>query len=197
MQRPRFIYLLLLVFVLPVFWLQDTGCAKDYSFEGANTLHLFDTVQLPPSATVEGCALCNPANTLQLGDWRFKTGNGNFCGGTDNAGFIGSYNVNRTFTFFGPSACSIDTGIVMTVYLPVSFNEDKYNVIASGAAFYYYDHFGVQDIYISQPAKPFSVLIQQYIHSTQVVTGTFEGTVFKPNGDTAYIREGRFKVKLH
>ena len=190
-RKPYFIFFYLMLG--PWLLLQQFGCAKDYSFEGADTLQKKDSIIPPVIIRLPGCLLCKETDALTIGKWSFKNGNTYACGGTDNAGFIGT---NTTFTFFGPSACSTDTGVVMTVYLPIAFNEDRFNVVASQAAFYYYDHNGTKDIFLSRSAALFTLTVQSYIHATRVATGIFEGTVFKPNGDTSFIRDGRFKVKL-
>ena len=193
MRLPK-TYLLLFYFtVLPYMLLQQFGCAKDYSFEGADTLQNKDTIIPAAIINLPGCIGCIETDQLTPGKWSFKIGNTYACGILDNSGFIGT---NTTFTFFGPSACSIDTGIVMTVYLPIPFNEDRFNVTSRQAAFYYYDHNGTKDIFISHLPGVFTVSVQSYLHATRIATGTFEGTVYKPNGDTSYIKEGRFKVVL-
>ena len=150
---------------------------------------------MPPQVLkdVPPCFLCNEADELTIGKWSFKTGNTYLCGGTTNAGFIGT---NGTFTLFGPSACSPDTGLVMTVYLPMELNEDKFNMTTYQVAFYYYDHNSAVDMFISRSTALFSTKLKSYIHATRIATGSFEGTVYKANGDTVYIREGRFKVLL-
>ena len=101
------------------------------------------------------------------------------------------------FTFFGPSACSVDTGIVVSVYLPVALDRDQFNLTTQQTAFYYYDHNAAADILDSRPTSVFSVTVQSFIYSTGIVTGTFGGTVFKANGDSAIITEGRFIAPLH
>ncbi len=139
------------------------------------------------------CWLCHETESTALGTWNFKNGHSYYCGVTGDAGFVGT---NTTFTFFGPSACSVDTGLVMTVYLPIEFNNDTYNISTGDVAFYYYDHHSTKDIFIGQSSVPFSVTVSSYINATRIVTGSFQGIVYKRNGDTTYIRDGKFKVKL-
>lgn len=158
-------------------------------------------MRLPDSTVVPSlvksfpeCTLCNAASTLALGEWNFKTGNAFVCGKVDNAGFIG--NTNTTFTFFGPSACSVDTGIVVTVHLPVPFDRDRRDITTSRTAFYYYDHHATRDIFISLSPAIFTITVDSFVFATRVATGTFTGTVYKANGDTAMISDGHYKVKL-
>ena len=139
--------------------------------------------------------MCKPTDDLLLGKWNFKTGNSFVCGTADGSGFIGGYD-KKIFTFFGPSACSIDTGLVMTIYLPLPLDHDMYDVYINQAAFYYYDHNAPKDIFISLPKAQFTATVKSYIYATGIATGTFSGTVFKPNGDTAFVGEGNYKVKL-
>lgn len=173
--------------------MQTTGCQKEYSYEGSDSTIHKDSILPPVVKEFPECSLCRATDDLLLAKWNFNTGNSFLCGVVNKAGFVGG---NKTFTFFGPSACSIDTGLVMTVYFPIALDQDMYNITTNEVAFYYYDHHATQDIFISQPLKPFSVTLQSFIYATGIATGTFNGTVFKPNGDTAFIGEGKFKVKL-
>ncbi len=84
----------------------------------------------------------------------------------------------------------------MTIYLPIVFDGDKFNVTTTKIAFFYYDHFGTKDLFLSLPEKLFTVNIVSYIYSTGIATGKFRGIVFKANGDTTFIDEGNFIAKL-
>ncbi len=181
--------------MLQIVFLQITGCKKEYSYEGGNLTIIKDSIQLPPVFVKEFpvCSSCKASDDLVLSKWNFKTGNSFVCGVVDAAGMVFE---KTAFTFFGPSACSIDTGLVMTVYLPLAFSEDRFNVTTNKVAFFYYDRNATKDIFISQPATEFSVTIQSFIYATGVATGTFKGTVFKPNGEIAFIGEGKFKIKF-
>ncbi|MEP7228736.1 MAG: hypothetical protein ABI691_00710 [Ginsengibacter sp.] len=190
-------YTLALVFLSQLL-LQNTGCQKEYSCESCDsTIILIDSLILPPPPLViydfPQCDLCKPGDGITLSHWNFKSGNSFFCGLIGDAGLSPD---KTAFTFFGPSACSIDTGLVMTIYLPIAFDTDKYNVTTTKIAFFYYDHFGPRDIFLSLPEKLFTVNIVSYIKSTGIVTGTFRGIVFKPNGDTTFVDQGNFIVNL-
>jgi hypothetical protein len=181
--------------------LQNTRCAKEYSFEGAKVDTLptgsGDTVisQIPVPSFPQ-CNSCKASDPVTLGHWSFKTGNSYQCGTFTNSGFFSGFS-KTAFTFFGPSACSVDTGIVVSVYLPVALDRDQYNLTTERTAFYYYDHTASADIFQSRPTSIFSVTVQSFIESTGIVTGTFSGTVFKASGDSAYISEGQFIAPLH
>ena len=195
-ERKRYYFL---VFFLCLQTALLTGCKKEYSCEGCiPTTQLIiqhDSVFVPPViiTSFPACSLCKATDDIVLGKWNFKTGNTFLCGSVDAAGI--DY-AKIAFTFFGPSACSIDTGLVMTIYLPLALDGDRFNITTTKAAFFYYDNHAPKDIFISQPATLFSVTLESFIYATGIATGTFKGTVFKANGDTAVIKDGKFKVKV-
>lgn len=195
MRPSKLLYYLTLLLVTSIFLIHTSGCQKEYSFEGGDSSFIIhDSISQPPVIKeFPSCSLCNEKDAVALGSWNFKTGNSYLCGTVTNGGFVGG---TTFFTFFGPSACSDDTGLVMSVYLPISFDQDRENVIASHIALYYYNHNSPNDIFDSEPPYPFQFIIQSYSQSTGIATGTFSGTVYRPNGDTAHIEDGRFKVKL-
>jgi hypothetical protein len=200
MNTNKLYYFLALFFILPAFMVQNSGCHKEYSFEGIDTARIVrDTIvvaaPLPVVKEFPDCSLCNPAENLSLGHWNFVAGNSFLCGGVTNSGFIGGFS-KTDFTLFGASACSIDTGLVISAYLPVPLDQDRFNVTTDRAAMYYYDNNAPKDILISYPPEPFSVTVQSFIFATGIVTGTFKGIVFKANGDTASVTGGKFHVIL-
>jgi hypothetical protein len=200
MRHLKQYYFFFFRFVLAILFLHHTACSKEYSFERADLETIptdtVDTTISQPPITFPQCPLCNPSDSFTIGHWSFKTGNVYLCGSFTDAGFFGGFS-KTAFTFFGPSACSIDTGIVVSVYLPVPLDRDRYNVNTTKTAFYYYDHNATKDIFISFPTSVFSVTVQSFIYATNIVTGTFNGTVFKANGDTAYITDGQFIAQVH
>jgi hypothetical protein len=197
LKRYCFFFIL---FVLVLLLLQNEGCTKEYSFEGTNVdtirTDTTDTIPSPPPATLSQCALCNPSDSLKLGQWSFKTRDVYMCGTFSNSGFFDGPD-KTAFTFFGPSACSDDTGVVVSVYLPVPLDGDRYDITTTKNAFYYYNHKDTADIFQSRVASVFSVTVQSYIYATHIVTGTFSGIVYRANGDTANITDGRFIAPLH
>lgn len=196
MKRIKPYHSLALALLLPILMLQNTGCYKEYSYEGGDTARIVrDTAHPGPVIVKEfpTCSLCDSSTALSTGQWSFTTGNSYLCGGITNSGFIGGYS-KEDFTLFGPSACSIDTGLVISAYLSVPLDRDRFNITTARAAFYYYDNHAAKDILISLPPAPFSVTVQSFIYATGIATGTFSGTVYKANGDTANIAEGKFKI---
>lgn len=82
----------------------------------------------------------------------------------------------------------------MSVFLPVPLDQNRSNIIADKAAFYYYDNNAPKDIFDSRAERPFTVTVESFNISTGIAVGRFNGTVFKANGDTAVIKNGRYKV---
>ena len=204
MKFSKLYYFIALFFVLPPLVLQNVSCAKEYSNEGGDTAMVtnlpimpLDSI-MPPQDTAKvfsSCAKCDTAADLKVGNWDFKTGSSYACGDVTNSGFF-SGNTQKDITLFGPSACSADTGIVVSAFFSVPLDQDRYNLTTTQNEFYYYDNNAPKDIFSSQPEKVFSVTLESFIYSTHIATGKFSGTVFKANGDTVYIRDGKFKVYI-
>lgn len=203
MNLSKTYYFLIACLVVPLLLLQNTGCQKDYSYEGGDTVAVIrnpgmDSLPAPSPGSAKflpDCSLCHPADDLTVGTWSFETGSSYACGGTTNSGFFGGYS-KMDITFFGPSSCSIDTGLVMSVFLPVPLDQNRSNIVADKAAFYYYDNNAPKDIFDSQTERPFTITVASFNMSTGIAEGTFSGTVFKANGDTAVIKNGRYKVLI-
>jgi hypothetical protein len=179
-----------------VFLLFIASCRKEYSFEGGNTPTPIDTTR-NPSPSVFGlpvCTYCNSNNSNDLWSWSFKMENTIACGKLDTAIVIN----NRTvFTFFGSSSCSIDTGIVVTVYLQNdTLNRDIPYLYTNKVSFFYYDRATPSYILISQVYSPFSLMLENYNHQTRLATGSFSGTALAPDNHFVNINSGKFKVKL-
>ena len=173
------------------------GCSKEYSYEGGSVNITHDSLPPPPPVIHELplCSLCAAyPDPLELNQWSLKAGNSSACGILDTA----IINLERTaFTFFGPSACSRDTGLVMTVYVEnETLNHDITNLSINRVAFYYYDRVTPSYIYMSGHNIAFSVQIDSYKHQTRILTGSFRGSVLRTNGNASSITEGRFKIKL-
>ena len=204
MKFSKLYYFIALFFVLPPLVLQNVSCAKEYSNEGEDTAVVTSPPLMVPDSTIStqdtikvfsSCAKCDTAAELKVGDWNFKTRNSYACGSVTNSGFF-SGNTQKDITLFGPSTCSSDTGIVVSAFFSVPLNQDRYNLTTNQIEFYYYDNHAPKDIFSSQPEKVFSVTLESFIYSTRIATGKFSGTVFEANGDTAYIRDGKFKVYI-
>ena len=175
--------------------LSAPGCIKDYSYEG-ETIKDSTVIEdpIPPSVfALPVCSSCAAKDSLLLSNWSFKTDSTLICGTVTNA----VISPNRTgFTFFGPSACSADTGLVMTVYLNgVVLDGDKSGIRTERVIFEYYDR-GKPDILLSRPLPGFSLYITRYDHQTGIASGTFGGYAATQNGAVILIKAGKFQVKF-
>jgi len=176
-----------------------TGCAKEYSFEGGPPV-IVDTLPGPGNNPGQGnntspwtCPACIGQDMAIESKWSFHNDSTLICGVIDTA----IVNPERTgFTFFGPSACSIDTGIIIQVLLDSPLNKDQYQITGQQGTIFYYDNVGQTFILISPSASIFSLIIDSYIHQTKMATGRFSGPVYRANGDSSYVEAGKFKVKL-
>ena len=179
---------------VPLLFIIHSGCVKEYSYERRDSVIVTDTIK-PGDTAPWICPACIGRDTLLESKWSFHNWNVFFCGSIDTA----IVNPERTaFTFFGPSACSVDTGMIISAFLEgIVLNKDLYNFTSQDGAFYYYDNVRQTTIFISRQTNPFSVTIDSYIHQTRMATGTFNGPIFRTNGGASYVFSGKFKVKLN
>lgn len=177
-----------------MFYLVITGCKKEYSCENcnANIIVSRDSV-ITPAPKPWICAACTGADNYIESKWSFYNDQSFYCGKIDTAICIPD---RDAFTFFGPYACSKDSGFVITISIQPHFlNKDIYNLTTYDVGCYYYDNIGRTHPFISQRGYTFTVNIDSYIHQTRMMTGRFGGIVFKPNGDATSI-SGKFKVRI-
>lgn len=168
------------------------GCSKEYSCESCNDIVVVDTIiNNTPNPYI--CSYCLDADNFTEDKWSMYNGSDFYCGIIDTG--LAAPDRNG-FTFFGPSSCSIDSGLVITVSTePALLNHDIFNSTMTNASMYYYDNVAHTHPLVSQAAIPFSVTIDSYIYQTRMMTGTFGGIVLKPNGEQTSVH-GKFKVKI-
>lgn len=175
------------------------GCRKDHSYEGGSAA---DTTKeppvLPPAPVVNKipyyCIDCVGHDKVEMGRWSFKIDTSLFCG------YITASPITPervAFTFFGPSACSPDSGLIMTVYLNgIPLNTDKQNMITNKVAMEYYDNVTGPDILYSRTITEMSLTIESYIHQTKIASGFFSGTVYNSSDKPVIIKDGKFKIQF-
>lgn len=180
-------------FILIVFL--QFSCAKEYSFEGGGTPIVRDSMPAPIVVNeFPFCPNCVTNTGTILSEWSFKSSNSVLCGKADTAIINPERNA---FTFFGPSSCSPDTGMVVSVYLEGNkLNRDISNLTTNHNAFYYYEKVTPSYIFMNPNGGIFTVTISNYNHQTKIATGTFLGYVNRITGGGTYIESGRFTVKL-
>ncbi|HET6994863.1 MAG TPA: hypothetical protein VFI06_07765 [Chitinophagaceae bacterium] len=182
-------------FLAIVSFLFITGCGKEYSFERRPPPPI-DTTTAPPATPPYNfplCSVCATLTTTELSTWSFKMDDIPVCGKADTAIVISD---RTAFTFFGPSSCSGDTGMVITVYLHDTLNRNIAYTSADKVAFYYYDRVTPSYIMMSQTYAPFSGAVRDYDPQTKIATGSFEGFALRSDGRWASITLGKFKMKL-
>lgn len=199
----KILYSVLIILLLCTQLPGTMGCIKEYSFEGAvvdTTIIPTDTIPLPVDSTTNMeyefpvCDSCKNIEGYNLGKWSYKTGKSVLCGNITAA--IRSPD-SSAFTFFGPSACSLDTGVIFTVYLDENkLNKDLSNIGSSKVIFYYYDNVSHKDIFTSENYAMITVTIDSYNHATGIARGRFYGITIRKDASAATIEDGKYEVKF-
>ncbi len=174
------------------------GCTREYSFEGEDTL----AAPLLPDTTInkdttivalDSCAGCS--NAFTEGQWSLKLNGALFCGAIDTAIVSAERNA---FTFFGPSLCSPDSGLIITVRLDEErLDYNRQNLLLQKSSLNYYDNVNGSYVAQSRQGEPFSVYILSYDHATRKAEGTFYGTGYTDKGKAIAITDGKWKTHLH
>ncbi len=176
------------------------GCIKEYSYEGGDVPPpAIDTTTLPtiplPAVDFPLCNACtSAADSYEELKWSFRAGDSFLCGIIDKA----IVNEDRNaFTFFGPSACSSDTSMVITVYLESdTLNRDYQGLVIPKVVFYFSKLGFSKFLLTTQPDTPFTLTINSYDHRSKMTTGSFSGYTYKPDGTKLLVHSAKFKVKL-
>lgn len=185
------LFLTIAVFAL---LLSGVGCIKEeYSYEGGpqQTIDSTDTTQNTPPPFVIKCDLCNTNDPVQYMQWHFTGNNSALCGTVTKAVMSPEKNA---ITFFGPSACSADTGLIMTAFFNEPLNSDRTNVQAARAVLQYYIKDAADNVFQSEPPHPFTLIIDQFTQDTRIATGHFSGAAFTPTGTPVSVESGRFYI---
>jgi len=175
--------------VLFVIVLFIASCAKEYSYEKKDVaVH-----PVKPKPVIHTCTECEGKDTQLLSRWSFYNDTTFYCGRIDTAIVL-----DKTgFTFYGPSSCSQDSGLVILVRLgSETLDHDIYNTIFPNTSFYYYDHIGSTHVFITHYGTAFDFTIESYSHQTKIAVGSFNGFASRPDGTLAAIHDGKFKVRL-
>lgn len=171
------------------------SCKKDYSYEGGNP-----PVVPPPPVPVPAppgvakypyCASCAGKDGMVMGRWSFKVDTTLFCGRITDA----VVSPEKTgFTFFGPSECSEDTGLIMTAFLPVPLTVNRTNVVTQRAALQYYDRTTFIDVFAARTASGMTLNLDSYEHTARTASGRFSGYVYTKGGELVQVKEGKFVI---
>jgi len=184
-----------LLFVSGLQLITFSGCIKEYSYEKPPVDSLpidsipDDTIAHTP--TFSHCVACDGKDDFILNTWNFKVDTSFLCGNITRA--LRSPD-RKGLTFFGPSACSLDTGLIMTVYLYDPLVADATNITAGYTVFQYYNNVGTQDIFDSFQLVPFTLIIDTYDSATAIAKGRFYGYVDTDRHGAAQIRDGKYAI---
>jgi hypothetical protein len=180
------------------------SCAKEYSRESADAIipPVIDTLpqgppqQGPPTAiNFYSCVACAGHDIFEENKWSFKVGNSLQCGTMDTALSTPERNA---FTFFGPSSCSSDTSMVITVFLQNNVLDKNLQGLAIPNVDFRYTKFGAPKyLLLSRQPSPFTLTIDSYDHQTKMTIGRFYGYAYAGDGSLIEVQEGKFKVKIH
>ncbi len=188
----------LLILCTLTVWL---GCKKEYSLEG-NPLQIIpipaDTTSARDTAGIAMafpyCNTCSYSNMAAELTWSFKIDTSLFCGNVTN-GVISPD--GKGMTFFGPSACSRNYGLIITAFFnDAVFTMDQNHLVATHVTLQFYDHTGTSDILQSKPPLVFGLIFDTYSKFTKQATGSFNGSALNKAGDLVAIKAGRFRVRF-
>lgn len=176
------------------------ACSRETSFEGGGTPPRIDTIHTgggngggggngtPQTGT---CSLCIGNDVQAENRWSLHAGTQLYCGKIDTLIVLGE---RTTFTFFGPSSCSADSGMVVTVYLDgFKLDHDITSRSAARVSFFYYDRVTPSYMLMSQVSQPFFLNIDEYNNTTKLIRGTFNGYAYDANGFGVPITAGKFE----
>jgi len=192
-RRPALVFSLTIsVFVC---LLLGSGCIKEeYSYEGGPlppTDSTDTTTQNIPPPFIIKCDLCSPNDQVAYMQWHFMCDSSALCGSVTKA----VMSPERTaITFFGPSACSADTGLIMTAFFDAPLDGDRSNVKASRAVLQYYNKNAADNVFQSEPPHPFTLTIDQYTDASRIATGHFSGYAYTPAGKEVAVNAGTFYI---
>jgi hypothetical protein len=197
---PRFVTISLFFLILLVFAVH--GCKKEYSYEGGTLIQdstITDPIILPDSANADNtiafprCEGCSNLHTTSSLFWSFKLRGADVCGIITNTVVSPE---GTAMTFFGPSVCSVDSGLIITATFDQALKQASANLGASRASLEYYDNVTGIDILQSKQPNVFSLTIDQYTAQTGIATGRFSGTVVAKNGELVKVDDGKFKIRF-
>lgn len=102
---------------------------------------------------------------------------------------------HKGMTFFGPSLCSADSGLIITAFFDKEvLGTDQNNLPADRVSLQYYDNTTNIDVMVSKQPNVFSLTITSF-KVQAYMTGTFGGWVVDKNGALVKVEYGKFSVK--
>jgi hypothetical protein len=152
-----------LAFACCALLLNIQGCKKEYSYE----LQPVDTTGTEPDSTdtipnsyiYYQCPQCEKDPGYVMGKWSFMIDSVSFCGIVTGEVMLSE---RTAFTFFGPSACSEDSGLIITCYMDEPFAEEALYISVDLVTLRYYNHPGAKDMLQADAGLGFALVIQSY-----------------------------------
>ena len=193
--------LVIFFLLLSTLFLFATACEKEYSYEGGpdadpavpDSLMAEDSSSNTTTLSFTFCQACATLNTSEL-YWTFRINNIAFCGTVTNTVVSPE---RDALTFFGPSICSPDSGLIITAFFEANkLSNNLSNLQATRASLEYYDNIGGTDVLASKRPHIFNMRITEYVQQTGIATGTFGGLVLTKNGEVVKVDDGRFTIKF-
>lgn len=172
------------------------GCTKEYSYERQpvdSTGTVPDSTDTIPNVIYSQCPLCKKDPGYVLGEWSFMIDTFTFCGIVTGEVMLSE---RTAFTFFGPSACSDDSGLIITCYMDEPFAEEATYVSVDLVTLRYYNHPGGKDMLQADASLGFALVIQSYSKATGVMRGIFSGNVLTDRNTIKRISNGKFEIKF-
>ncbi len=175
-----------------------SGCAKEYSFEGGinpDTTQVIADTNGTVNFTLPSCSSCKVDTFGSAVDtWTLDVHTTKACGTFTRTVLAPD---KDAFTFFGPSACSIDSGLIInSFWSPLVFNKDYNNISTQRSAFYYYDNIGNTFVLQEKIGTPFTVVIESFTYQTGIAKGHCFGDVITHTGKTVSVKKIRFTIRI-
>lgn len=190
----------LIAILLTLSWWSSTGCSKEYSYEGGAISDSSNFAPLPDTTRRDSlqflpCNLCVADSFGKTVDtWRIQLPHSKACGNFTRTVITPT---RDAFTFFGPSACSADSGIILnSFWSPLVFDRDLKNVSTQRTAFYYYDRIGNTYVLERKTGQVMTIVIEEYSHSTGIAKGYSFGEAQTANGKLVRVSDIRFVIKI-
>jgi len=190
-------FVVCLAFACCTLLLNIQGCRKEYSYErqpiDTTGTEPDSTDTIPNDVVYSQCPLCEKDPGYAMGKWSFMIDTFTFCGIVTGEVMLDE---RTAFTFFGPSACSTDSGLIITCYMNEPFAEEAEYVSVDVITLRYYNHRGTKDMLQADASLGFALVIQSYSKTTGIMRGIFSGNVLTDRNTLEHISNGKFEIQF-
>ena len=182
--------------------LTSLGCTKEFSYEFRP---ITDSI-VPPDSVIDNdsipvtpikeppCSNCDSLIARNPYYWSLEIDNQIYCGKVRSTYYIPERN---QFTFLGPAACALDTGILIDAFFgDVSYKNDFTNAQASSVNFQYLNILYSKQTITSRKPHIFSLVVDSFYSATGIAAGHFEGYAQRVDGDSIAVKSGVFRLRL-